>query len=73
MKFYTTFFNEITFLIYKTALQIAVEKRNDDIINLLLSNSQIKTNINGRIFFPNLIEFDFNLLMFFCLFMKKTT
>ena len=45
MKFKIISFNEIIIRIYKTALYLAVEKENVDIIKLLLSNDKIDINI----------------------------
>ena len=45
MKFKITYFYEILIYLYKTALYLAIEKENLDIIKLLLSNDKIDVNI----------------------------
>ena len=45
IKFEITFFNEIKKLFYITALYLAVQRGNIEIIKLLLSNDKIDPNI----------------------------
>ena len=45
MKSTVISFNEILIKLYKTALYLAVEKENVEIIKLLLSNNKIDVNI----------------------------
>ena len=45
MKFKIRLFYEILIYLYKTALYLAVEKENSEIIKLLLSNDKIDVNI----------------------------
>lgn len=45
MKFFLIPFNEIYFISHKSALSMAIEKENIDILHLLLSNSNIDPNV----------------------------
>ena len=45
MKFKIISFNEILIYFYKTALYLAIEKENLEIIKLLLMNEKIDINI----------------------------
>ena len=49
MKFKIKHINKIPIHFYKTALHMAVEKENIEIIELLLSNPNIDINIKDKI------------------------
>lgn len=57
--------NEVFDFIYKTSLHIAVEKRNNEIINLLLSKQEIDVNIKSIADFHILYHFKIEFLMTF--------
>lgn len=53
-------------LFHKTALHVAVEKKNVEIIELLLNNPKIKINIkDNQVYFVEIHDF------FFCIFMEN--
>ena len=51
IKFRIISFNEIIIQFYKTALYMAVEKENIEIVNLLLNNNKIDVNIINIYFY----------------------